>query len=179
MHRALCIATTGNALARILVPSRDLTRQSKTFESIRGRIAPHRTIRHRLNVIGFSISPCCCQTIFACARYSCDDTIAIVRARSSRSRSGTQQERNATGVLHGHRHGKMSGHRTRHFDRHCRRSCQLQCHTGIFRAGLLSDVPDRARVVRPGSLGMRFRTIRAALTGRLTGSLDPMAGCPN
>src|SRR6476619_5558286 len=59
------------------------------------------------------------------------------------------------GEANGRRHDQMPRDGTRHSHGHRRRPQELRGHAGFFRARILSDLSDRARVVRQGSLGVR------------------------
>ena len=61
------------------------------------------------------------------------------------------------GEANGRRHDQMPRDRTRHSHGHRRLPQELRGHAGFFRARILSDLSDRARVVRQGSLGVRSR----------------------
>ena len=61
------------------------------------------------------------------------------------------------GEANGRRHDQMPRDGTRHPHGHRRRPQELRGHAGFFRARILSDLSDRARVVRQGSLGVRSR----------------------
>src|SRR3954464_15414360 len=75
------------------------------------------------------------------------------------------------GEANGRRHDQMPRDGTRHSHGHRRRPQELRGHAGFFRARILSDLSDRARVVRQGSLGMRSRAATTARRSRLNSTI--------
>src|SRR3954447_19424646 len=94
---------------------------------------------------------------------------------------GTWQHKLEMGEANGWRHDQMPRDGTRHSHGHRRRPQELRGHAGFFRARILSDLSDRARVVRQGSLGMRSgaapTTRRSLLNFTIFGDVD-RAGPP-
>jgi hypothetical protein len=86
------------------------------------------------------------------------------------------------GEANGHSDDQMPRDGTRHSHGHRRRSQELRGHAGFFRACILSDLSDRARVVRQGSLGVRSgaapTTRRSRLNSTNFGDVD-RAGPPS
>src|SRR6266700_450198 len=103
-------------------------RKPRKSLQLRTPLMPCRTI----NVVGLSPK----------SRYRLP-RVKLSSHRSARHRSNANQHL-ASGACHGHRHGQMSGHGTQYTDRHRCRSRQLQFDAGIFRQGLLPDLPNRA-----------------------------------
>ena len=56
------------------------------------------------------------------------------------------------GACDGHRDDRMPGNGTRNFGRKEHRSSELRSLSGMLRSDRLSDLPNRARVVRPGCM---------------------------
>src|SRR5215472_8854758 len=71
-------------------------------------------------------------------------------------------QRENPGEANGSRHGEMPPDRTGHPHRFDYGSQELRGHAGIFRAGPLPDLSDRARMVCQGGLGLRRRAAPAA-----------------